>query len=301
MEKAALIYLNGRFVDKSRAVVSVFDHGLLYGDGVFEGIRCYEGNVFQLEAHVKRLYESAKYIQLQIPLSKSDMTEAILETIRKNRLKDAYIRVVVTRGTGDLGIDPNLCKEATVFIIAEPVSTVLGSKGPKLMNLIISSVRRDNVDATTHEVKSLNYLNSVMAKMEANNAGANDAIILDARGFVSEASVTNVFLVKETKIMTPSSSAGILHGITRARTIRLCTELGLDVAEKDITPFELITADEVFLVGTKIEIAAVGSIDGKLIGSGGVGPVTRMLHQEFTKLVQRREEGTHVYEAESVQ
>ncbi len=300
MEKALLIYVNGRFLDRSRAVVSVFDHGLLYGDGVFEGIRAYNGNVFQLEGHIQRLYDSAKYIQLRVPLSADEMTEAVLETLRRNRLKDAYIRVVVTRGTGDLGIDPELCKESTLFIIAEPVSTILGTKGPKVVNLIIASLRRDNVDATTHEVKSLNYLNSVMAKIEANNAGANDAIILDARGFVSEASATNVFLVKDRKIMTPSSSAGMLHGITRARIIRLCSDLGFDVDEKDITPFELITADEVILVGTKSEIVSVGTISNKRIGSGGVGPVTRMLHQEFTKLVQRRDEGTHVYEAQSL-
>lgn len=300
MEKELQVYVNGKFVERSKAVVSVFDHGLLYGDGVFEGIRAYNGTVFQLDAHLDRLYDSAKYISLQVSVTRDEMVEAILATLRRNHLKDAYVRIVVTRGTGDLGIDPVLCKQSTVFVIAEPAVSTLGTKSPKVVNLIIASIRRDNVDATTHEVKSLNYLNSIMAKIEANKANVNDAIILDARGFVSEASVTNVFLVKARRILTPSSSAGILHGITRARVIRLATDIGYEVVERDITPFELITADEVFLVGTKGEIISVSTIEGKRIGSGGVGPVTRKLFQEFTRLVQRREEGTPIYEAESV-
>jgi branched-chain amino acid aminotransferase len=300
MDKEPLIYVNGKFTEKSKAVVSVFDHGLLYGDGVFEGIRAYNGIIFQLDAHVKRLYDSAKYIQLQVPIAKDELVEAILATMRKNRLRDAYIRVVVTRGVGDMGIDPGLCKVATVFVIAEPAASILTGKGPKVYNLVIASVRRDAVDATSHEVKSLNYLNSVMAKIEANNAGVNDAIMLDSRGFVSEAVATNVFLVKDRRVSTPASSAGILHGITRARVIGLCSDLGFEIVERDVTPFELLTADEVFLVGTKGELIAVGSIDTKRIGSGGVGPITRRLYQEFARIVQRREEGTSVYETESV-
>lgn len=300
MDKELLVYVNGKFLEKSRAVVSVFDHGLLYGDGVFEGIRSYNGNVFQLDAHIDRLFDSAKYIQLEMPLSRDELTETILATLRRNHLKDAYIRVVVTRGTGDLGIDPALCKRATVFVVAEPTTSILGAKGPKVYNVIIASIRRDNVDATSHEVKSLNYLNSVMARIEANNAGANDAIMLDARGFVSEASATNVFMVKDRRIFTPAASAGILHGITRASIIRICSNLGFEISERDVTPFEMLTADEVFLAGTKGEIIAVGTISSKRIGSGGVGPMTRRLYQEFTRLVQRREQGTPVYEAESV-
>ena len=280
--------------------MSVFDHGLLYGDGVFEGIRSYNGIVFQLDAHIDRLFDSAKYIQLEMPLSRDELVEAILATLRKNHLKDAYIRVVVTRGTGDLGIDPALCKRATIFIVAEPATSILGAKGPKVFNLIIASIRRDNVDATSHEVKSLNYLNSVMARIEANNVGANDAIMLDARGFVSEASATNVFMVKDRRIFTPAPSAGILHGITRSSIIRLCSNLGFEMTERDVTPFEMLTADEVFLAGTKGEIVAVGTINSKRIGSGGVGPMTRRLYQEFTRLVQRKEQGTPIYEAESV-
>ncbi|MBI3840597.1 MAG: branched-chain-amino-acid transaminase [Thaumarchaeota archaeon] len=300
MEKELLVYVDGRFFEKSKAVVSVFDHGILYGDGVFEGIRVYSGSVFRLVDHIDRLYDSAKSIHLKIPMTKHEMTEAVLETVRKNHLRDAYVRLVVSRGPGDLGVDPALCKDPTVFIIAEPMATVLGPKDPKVVRVVLASTRRDPVDAASHEIKSLNYLNSILAKIEANNAGVDDAILLDHRGFVSEASVSNIFIVKDTKVATPSSSAGILHGITRERIIRLCSDLGIDVEQRDVTPFELVTADEVFLVGTKSEILSVGSVRGTKIGNGGVGPLTKRLYQEFSKIVQRPEEGTPVYEAESV-
>lgn len=300
MEKEPLIYVNGKYVEKRKAVVSVFDHGLLYGDGVFEGIRAYNGSVFRLTDHVDRLYDSAKSIHLNVPLTKSQLTEAVLETLRKNNLHDAYIRLVVTRGTGDLGVDPSLCKAPTLFIIAEPMASGLGPREPKVVKLIMSSVRRDSVAATSHEIKSLNYLNSILAKVEANNAEADDAILLDQRGFVSEASVTNIFFVKESKISTPSSAAGILHGITRARIIALCSSMGVPVWERDVTPFELVTADEVFLAGTKSEVLAVGTIGGTRIGSGGVGPMTRRIYQEFSKIVLKPEEGTPVYGIESL-
>lgn len=300
MEKEPLIYLDGKFVEKSRATVSVFDHGLLYGDGVFEGIRAYGGMVFKLDEHISRLYDSAKSIRLKIPLPAHDMAEAVLETIRKNHLRDAYVRLVVTRGSGDLGVDPAPCKNPTVFIIAEPVTTVLGPRDPKVVRVIIAAVRRDPVDGTTHEIKSLNYLNSILARIEANEAGANDAILLDRRGFVSEGSATNIFIVKDGKVATPSFAAGILHGITRARVIRLCEELGLVVEQRDMTPFELLTADEAFLVGTKSEILAVGDVGGVKVGTGGAGPVTRKLLQEFSRIVRSPDEGTPAYEAESV-
>jgi len=296
----SVVYVDGKFVDKHKAVVSVFDHGLLYGDGVFEGIRAYGGSVFRLADHMKRLYDSAKVIKLSIPMNRHEFTEAVLETLRKNRLRDAYIRVVVTRGAGDLGVDPSLCKNPTVFIIAEPMATALGPKEPRSVKLVIASIRRDAVDATTHEIKSLNYLNSIMAKIEAKSAGADDAILLDHRGFVSEASVTNVFVVKNGRVFTPSSAAGILHGITRERLIRLCSDLGVDVQERDVTPFELLTADEVFLVGTKSEILAVESVGGTRIGVASPGPLTKKVYGEFCRIVLRPEEGTPIYEAESV-
>jgi len=296
----SLVYVDGEFTPKSKASVSVFDHGLLYGDGVFEGIRAYGGVVFRLDDHIKRLYESAKAIRLSIPLKPDEMTEAILETLRRNQLRDAYIRVVVTRGAGDLGVDPASCRAPSIVVIAEPAQSVLGTREPRVLRILISSTRRDSVDGTTHETKSLNYLNSILARMEAASAGSDDAIMLDGRGFVSEASVTNVFLVKDGLISTPGSASGILHGITRARIIRLCSDLGMEVVERDVTPFELVTADEVFLVGTKGEIATVGSVNGIKIGTGGVGPVTRKLAQEFSRVVRRPEEGTPVYESESV-
>jgi branched-chain amino acid aminotransferase len=300
MDKGSLVFIDGRFVEKSKAVVSVFDHGLLYGDGVFEGIRAYNGNVFLLVDHINRLYDSAKSIHLKMPMTRDEMTEAVLETMRRNQLRDAYIRLVVTRGKGDLGVDPALCKNPTTFIIAEPMASILGPKEPRAVKLMVSSYRRDAVDATSHEIKSLNYMNSILAKIEARSAGADDAILLDHRGFVSEATVTNVFVVKNGRISTPTSAAGVLHGITRDRVIRLCSDLGLDVQERDVTPFELTTADEIFLVGTKSEILAVESLSGAKVGTGGPGPLTKMLYQEFSKLVQRAKEGTPVYEAESV-
>lgn len=296
--KDLLVYVNGEYLEKSKAVVSVFDHGLLYGDGIFEGIRAYNGNVFRLDEHVERLYDSAKYVSLAMPMTRHEMSEAILETLRKNHLKDAYIRVVVTRGTGDLGIDPALCRAPTMFIIAEPAQSSLAQKGPRVVKVVISSVRRDSVDATSHEAKSLNYLNSIMAKIEATGVGADDAILLDSRGLVSESSATNVFVVKDNRVFTPPPSAGVLHGITRARLIRLCSDLGLEVSEREVTVFELMTADEVFLCGTKSEMLAVSSVNGRKIGSGAVGPMTKRLAQEFGFLVMRREEGTPIYEAE---
>lgn len=295
-----LVYVNGEFVPKSRATVSVFDHGVLYGDGVFEGIRAYNGIVFKLDEHVERLFNSAKVIHLEMPLSRHETTEAVMETIRKNQLRDAYIRVVVTRGTGDLGVDPASCKTPTIFIIAEPSQSSLGTGAPRLVSLVTASVRRDPVDGTSHEVKSLNYLNSILAKMEARRAGADDALMLDHRGFVSESSASNLFIVEDNKVSTPSTSSGILHGITRKRIIALCSDLGLDVSERDITPFELLTADEAFLVGTKSEILAVGTVNGTKIGSGTVGPIVRKLASEFAKIVTRKEEGTPAYESEYI-
>jgi branched-chain amino acid aminotransferase len=300
MNRGSLVYVNGKFVESSKAVVSVFDHGLLYGDGVFEGIRAYDGSVFKLNEHIARLYDSAKVIQLKFSMTAREMGEAVLETLRRNHLKSAYVRLVVTRGPGDLGVDPALCPDSTVFIIAEEMATVLGPREPKVVRLTISTVRRDAVDATTHEIKSLNYLNSILAKIEANNAGADDAILLDRRGFVSEASVMNLFIVKDGRIATPSSAAGILHGITRARVIQLCSDLGIDVQERDLTPFEVLTADEVFLVGTKSEILAVGSVKDVKIGSGGAGPVTKKLVREFSKVVRDPLEGTQIYETQSI-
>lgn len=293
------IYINGSFLPKTQAKISVYDHGFLYGDGVFEGIRAYNGIVFKLQEHMDRLCESAKYIKLTIPLTREQMVAAVLETLRKNRLHDAYIRVIVSRGVGDLGVDPTLCAKPSVVIIAEPVDLRYGAERRETgIAVNISSIRRDATDATTHEVKSLNYLNSVLAKIEANEAGVGDAVLLDHRGFVSEACVANLFLVKEGQIITPSAAAGILRGITRRRIIQLCRDLGFAIHERDITPFELVNADEVFLTGTKSELTPVVSINGRTIGTGQVGPTTKSLIRGFERIRILPDEGTPIYEPE---
>ena len=277
----SLIYINGNLVPESEAKISVLDHGFLYGDGVFEGIRAYKGVVFKLREHIERLYDSAKFLKIEIPMSKEELIEAILETIRKNGLMDCYIRVVVTRGVGDLGLDPRKCGKPSIIIIAKPMGPLLGKKA---VSLIISSVRRDGVDATNHQAKSLNYLNSILAKLEAISAGADDAIMLDNRGFVSEATGENVFIVKNGKIMTPPPTSGVLLGITRNCIIELARKLGYEVMERELTPFELITADEVFLTGTAAEIVPVESVNGRKIGTRVPGPITERLIKEFEKL-----------------
>ncbi|PUA33076.1 MAG: branched-chain amino acid aminotransferase [Candidatus Terraquivivens tikiterensis] len=289
-----LVYIDGKFYPKSEAKISVYDHGLLYGDGVFEGIRVYDGVVFLLKEHIDRLYNSAKFIKLNIPISKEEMMAAVIETVKRNRAKNSYIRLLVTRGVGDLGLDPRKCSRASIIIIVEQIQLVGGAAKEKGISAIIASTRRDSVSATTHEVKSLNYLNSILAKLEANEAGADMAIMLDSRGFVSEAEAANIFIVRNGTIATPPTTAGILDGVTRRRIIKLIRELGMEVVERDITPFELITAEEVFLTGTGAEILPVTKINGIQIGDGVPGPITRKVMQEFEKLVKSGKEGVRV-------
>ena len=297
--KESVVYVDGEWVPKSRATVSVFDHGMLYGDGVFEGIRVYNGVIFQFKEHLDRLYSSAKSIKLKIPMTPHDMTAAIVETLKRNALKDAYIRLVVTRGAGDLGVDPRHCKKASTIIIAEAVDPTFGLVAKqKGISVIISSVRRDAVDATTHEIKSLNYLNSVMAKLEAADAGANDALMLDRNGFVSEATTTNLFIAKDSEIYTPPSTAGILPGVTRKRIIHLAKELGYRVVEKGITPYDVTSADEAFLTGTLSEIVPVVKVKGIEVGDGKVGPITRKIISAFVNIRSDPKEGLAVYETE---
>jgi len=290
------VYVDGRLMPKSMATVSVFDHGLLYGDGVFEGIRAYNGVVFKLKEHIERLYESANYIRLVIPIEKNAMMNAVLETLRKNNLKDAYIRLLVTRGVGDLGLNPTICKQPSIVVITEPTSP---SKDPRTDAIgkatVISSIRRDPVDATSHEVKSLNYMNSILARWEAIEAGVDEAIMLDTRGFVSEATAENVFIVRKGLIATPSTSSAILHGVTRQKVIEIAADLGYEVSEREITPFELINADEVFLTGTLAEIVPVIRVNGRVIGSGKVGQVTARIYGEFVKVRSNQSEGTIIF------
>jgi len=290
------VYVNGELLPRSEASVSVFDHGLLYGDGVFEGIRAYDGVVFKLKEHIDRLYESANYIRLQIPMKREHMVDVVLETLRKNRLRDAYIRLLVTRGVGDLGLNPTICRSPSIIVITEPASP---SEDPRTHAIgkttIISSVRRDPVDATSHEVKSLNYMNSILARWEAIEAGVDEAIMLDTRGFVSEATAENVFIVRKGQIATPSTNSAILHGVTRQKVIEIAELLGYTISEREITPFELINADEVFLTGTLAEIVPVVKVNGRIIGTGKVGPVTARIYGEFVKVRTRPEEGSPIF------
>lgn len=295
--KEPLVYVDGEWLPKSRASVSVFDHGLLYGDGVFEGIRVYDAVIFRFKEHLDRLYSSAKSIKLPILLTPEEMTQAVVETLKKNGLKEAYIRLVVTRGVGDLGVDPRKCKKSSVIIITEYVNPTNGALAKeKGISVIISSVRRDTVDATTHEIKSLNYLNSVLAKIEATESGADDALMLDRNGFVSEATTTNVFIVKDGEISTPPSSAGILLGVTRKRIMKLARELGYSVTERELTPYDVTNADEAFLTGTLGEIVPLVKVKGIEIGDGKPGQITRRIMEAFVRIRSDPKDGLPIYE-----
>ena len=291
------MYIDGEWNPKSHASISVFDHGLLYGDGVFEGIRAYNGVIFQFKEHLERLYSSAKSIRLQIPLSPEDMTRAVVETLKRNGVKDAYIRLVVTRGVGDLGVDPRKCRRASVIIITQYADPAFGTLAKQRgISVIISSVRRDAVDATTHEIKSLNYLNSVLAKLEAVDAGADDALMLDRNGFVSEATTTNLFIVKKGEIFTPPSTAGILPGVTRKRIIRLARDLDYKMVEKGLTPYDVTNADEAFLTGTLSEVVPLVKVRGIEIGDGKVGSITRKIMEAFVKVRADPKDGLLIYQ-----
>ena len=295
--KELVVYVDGEWVPKSRASISVYDHGMLYGDGVFEGIRVYNGVIFRFKEHLERLYSSAKSIRLQVPLSPEEMTRTVVETLRRNGLKDSYIRLVVTRGVGDLGVDPRKCRKPSLIIITEYVDPSFGVMAKQRgVSVIISSVRRDAVDATTHEIKSLNYLNSVLAKLEAVDAGADDALMLDRNGFVSEATTTNLFIVKYGEIYTPPSTAGILPGVTRRRIIKLARELDYKVVEKGLTPYDVTNADEAFLTGTLSEEVPLVKVRGIEIGDGKVGPITRRIMQAFLRIRADPKDGLPVYQ-----
>jgi branched-chain amino acid aminotransferase len=295
MEKELLVYIDGAYYPKSQAKISVYDHGLLYGDGVFEGIRAYNGVVFKLKEHIDRLYRSAHAMMLQIPLTKEQMTQTVLEALRKNKLKDAYIRLIVTRGVGDLGLDPRKCPKPSIIIITDSISLHAGEAKKKGVTTMISWVKRNPVDATTHEIKSLNYLNSVLAKIEANANGVDEAICLDKNGFISEGVGENLFIVKNSKILTPPSCTGALAGITAQVAIKLAKELGYDVTETNITPFQLFTADEAFFTGTAAEIVPIREVNKRQIGNGSPGPVAKKLMAAFPKVVSDPAEGVPIY------
>ncbi len=282
------IWLNGKIVPEKEAKVSVFDHGLLYGDGIFEAIRSYNGRLFKLKEHLERLYRSAKSIMLKVPLSSNELEEAIIKTLLSNNLlKDAYIRVVVTRGKGDLGLDPAKCPSPTVFIITSKIQLYPQELYEKGLALVTVATRRNDIEALNPAIKSLNYLNNILAKIEATNAGALEAIMLNRDGYVVECSADNIFIVKEKTLYAPPVSVGILEGITRNVIIGLAQSFKIPVKENLLTRYDLYNSDEVFLTGTAAEIIPVTRIDGRIIKDGKVGMFTKRLMTGFKKLVNQ--------------
>lgn len=275
------IWLDDKLVDQQDAKISVFDHGLLYGDGVFEGIRVYSGKIFEHPAHLKRLYDSAKVIRLVIPMDMSALQSAVEQTVKANNITDGYIRLVVTRGVGDLGINPFLCKRACVIIIADKIQLYPEELYEKGLKVISVPTMRNHPMAIPPQVKSLNYLNNVFAKIESIDAGADEAVMFNHEGYVAEAAGDNVFIVKNGVLCAPSVQAGSLDGITRRVVIQLARQEQIPVAEQNLTRFDLYTADEFFMTGTGAEVIGVVQIDGRVIGDGLPGPITRKLRRKF--------------------
>ncbi|WP_066637983.1 branched-chain-amino-acid transaminase [Desulfolucanica intricata] len=281
-----IIYLNGNFVPEEEAVVSVFDHGLLYGDGIFEGIRAYHNRVFKLDEHIKRLYESAKTIMLDIPLTRDEMVEVVLETLRRNNQKDAYIRLVVSRGKGDLGLDPRKCEKPTVFCITADIKLYPAELYEKGLETVTVATRRNAVEAVNPRVKSLNYLNNIFAKIEANLAGVPESILLNNEGYVAEATGDNIFIIKDGVLITPPPYAGLLEGVTRNTVMNIAREKGIRVEERLFTRHDIYIADECFLTGTAAECIPVVKVDGRVIGNGSPGEMTWDLIKAYRELTK---------------
>ena len=277
------IYIDGKYYDKADAKVSVFDHGLLYGDGIFEGIRIYNGKVFRLKEHIERFYESAKAIILEILMTKEEMKAAVEDAVKVNERKDGYIRLMVTRGEGSLGLDPASCKKATVIIIVSDIQLYPKEYYEKGIALVTVTSRRIPSECLDPRIKSLNYLNNIMAKLEAKQAGCLEAVMLNTQGFVAECTADNIFIVKEGRLLTPSVYHGALEGITRQTVMEIAEKIGIKSEETTLAPYDLYTADECFLTGTGAEIVPVVKIDGRVIGSGVPGKITKMLVENFKK------------------
>ena len=288
------VYVNGKFVDSEKASVSVFDHGVLYGDGVFEGIRAYNGNVFRLDEHINRIFDAAKAIELTIPMTKDELKEVVVKTCKKNGITDGYIRLVITRGKGDLGLSPTNCETPTVFCIAGAIKLYTDEQYEKGMTIITSVQRRNKATIVDPQIKSLNYLNNILAKIEANRAGAAEALMLNHDGIVAECTGDNVFIVKNGVIYTPPVYIGILDGITRKTVIEISKRLGYEVKEEQFTLFNVYNADECFLTGTAAEAIAVTKVDGRIIGSGKCGNITRQILKEFQNVARQDEYGTKI-------
>lgn len=280
------VWIDGEYFDKENAKVSVFDHGLLYGDGVFEGIRVYAGRIFECKHHLKRLYDSARAIRLTIPYTPEEVEKAMYETIKLNNFEDCYIRLVVTRGAGTLGLDPNRCPRASVIIITDLIRLYPQEMYDKGMAVITSSVMRNHPNALSPRIKSLNYLNNILAKIEAIDAGVPEAIMLNCEGYVAECTGDNIFIVRDGVVFTPPVSDGALEGVTRAVIMNLCQSSFLPISEKRLERHDLYIADECFLTGTAAEVIPVTKIDGRPIGTGQPGPVTLKLLEAFHKFVR---------------
>jgi branched-chain amino acid aminotransferase len=280
------IYINGKYCDERDARISVFDHGLLYGDGIYEGIRAYNGRVFKLKEHIDRLFCSAKSILLKIPMTHQEVMAAVVETCRRNKIRDGYVRLVVTRGPGTLGLNPNRCKHPSVIMLAGKIQLYAEEIYERGMDLVTVPTTRNLHSALNPAIKSLNYLNNILAKIEANNAGCEEAIMLNAEGFVAECTGDNLFIVKERHLFTPPLSAGALYGITRRVVMELAAESGLNVSEPNLTRYDLFNADECFLTGTAAELVPVVKIDGRVIGTGKPGPVTENLVAQYHALTK---------------
>lgn len=287
------IYLNGRFVNHKEARVSVFDHGFLYGDGVFEGIRAYDGRIFKLKEHIERLYYSAKAIALTIPMIPQRLEKVIIETVKRNKLRDAYIRVIVSRGEGDLGLDPRKCPKPAVICIAHKISLYPEAIYKKGLRLITLSTTRNSPQALNPQIKSLNYLNNILAKIEAINSGVAEGIMLNEKGYVAECTGENIFIIEGKNLITPPCYIGALRGITRQVVLELGEAMGLKAEEKVFTPYDIYNASECFLTGTAAEIIPVTRVDGRWIGRGVPGPMAKALIKKFQELTAR--EGAKVY------
>lgn len=280
---ALKIWLNGKLVDESEAKVSVFDHGLLYGDGVFEGIRVYSGKIFEHQAHIDRLYDSAKGIRLEIPMAKSQMIEAVEKTVQANGIVEGYIRLIVTRGIGTLGLNPFVCETPSIIIIADSIQLYPEELYEKGLKIISATTLRNHPLAIPPQVKSLNYLNNILAKIEALDSNVPEAIMYNHIGYVAEATGDNVFVVRKGVVYLPPVEAGSLEGITRGVVIRLAQAEGIKVVEKNLTRFDLYNCDELFLTGTAAEVIGVVEIDSRVIGDGKPGPITKLLREKFFK------------------
>jgi len=286
---ALKIWLDGKLVDEVDAKISVFDHGLLYGDGVFEGIRVYSKKVFELDAHIKRLYQSAKVIRLEVPMSQSKLINAIEKTVEANGVIDGYIRLVVTRGNGTLGLNPFACEKSSIFIIADNIQLYPEELYETGMKVISATTVRNHPLAIPPQVKSLNYLNNILAKIEALDSNVPEAIMYNHEGYVAEATGDNVFIIRNGVIYTPPVEAGALEGITRGVVIRLAKKESLEVVEKNLTRFDLYVCDELFLTGTAAEVIGVVEVDGRVIGNGAPGPVTKLLRKRFFEYAHGKE------------